>query len=335
MRRMKRILVPVDFSRTSAAALRAAVRVATHAKARIHLLHVCPVPHGPVEAFRTLRELRAEGGEGQGRKEHDTLAAWAERYGNGCGKIQTWLAMGKPGDEIALAAEQLRADLIVMGTRGLGGLQGVLLGSTAAETVRSAGVPVLTIGAGSGPGFDPRRVLVGDDLGAGGASAIDAAGGMFDPARTRVLLLHVIDPGPFAYTGVSEWGWAPVPSIPIGDEKELLTELEKRAARLRRKGFRVECLVANGSPAVLIVQAAQKWRAKAIVLATHGRTALARLVIGSTAEVVVRQARCPVLTVKPAPRAARAVAVKPRGLAKDARPGGAPGPKIEANTAVH
>jgi nucleotide-binding universal stress UspA family protein len=207
MTHVRRILVPVDFSRTSAAALRAATRIAARIHARIHLLHVLPVPHGPVQALRALRELRAEGGHGQERvasgKERDTLTAWAERVGSECGKVSTWLAMGKPGEEIVLAADQLKADLIVMGTRGLNGFRGVLLGSTAAETVRSAGVPVLTIGGGAT--FDPRCVLVADDLGPGGLAAVEAAGSMFDPATARVLLLHVIDPGPFVYTGVSEW----------------------------------------------------------------------------------------------------------------------------------
>lgn len=328
MKRLKRILVPVDFSRTSAAALRAAERIAIRSKARMHLLHVCPVPHGPLETFRTLRELRAEGGEEEGRKERDTLAAWAERCrkvcGESAGKVQTWLAMGKPGDEITLAAEQIGVDLIVMGTRGLNDFRSALLGSTAAETVRSAGVPVLTIGAGSGQAFDPRRVLVADDLGPGGIAAIEATDGMFDPGTARVLVLHVIDPGPVVYTGVSEWGWAPTPSIPFGDDARVLAELEKRATWLRKKGFRVECLVANGSPAIVIARIAQKWRAKALVLATHRRTALARLVIGSTAEAVVRSAPCPVLTVKPTVHTMQATPAKPRVSAKGARPRVAP-----------
>jgi nucleotide-binding universal stress UspA family protein len=225
--------------------------------------------------------LQEEGGEAGGRlrrpgkggagsvKEHQTLVALAARYERECGKIPIWLAMGRPGEEIVLAADQLRADLIVMGTRGLSGLRGVLLGSTAAETVRSAGVPVLTLGAGGRAPFDPRRVLVADDLGVGGLAAIDAAASMFDPGTSRLLLLHVIDSGPFVYTGVSEWGWAPTPVTPPGNGKHALADLEKRAARLRKRGFRVECAVADGSPAATIAAIADKWKARALVLATR------------------------------------------------------------------
>jgi nucleotide-binding universal stress UspA family protein len=341
MKRVRNILVPVDFSRTSAAALRAAVRIALRTKARIHLLHVLPVPHGPLQALRTLRELREEGrpaggGPAADRKERDTLATWARRVekkaGKECGKVSTWLAMGKPGEEIVLAADQLSVDLVVMGTRGLDGIRGVLLGSTAAETVRSAGAPVLTMSGGAG--FDPRSVLVADDLGVGGLAAIDATGSMFDPATSRVLMLHVIDPGPFLYTGVSEWGWAPTPSSPPGDGKRVLADLEKRAVRLRKKGFAVECVVAEGSPAATIAGVAQKWKARALVLATHQRTALARLVMGSTAEALVRRAPCPVLTVKPVPRAVR-VQKPRRGSGLPAHTGGTPGQKTEASAAHH
>jgi nucleotide-binding universal stress UspA family protein len=242
--------------------------------------------------------------------------------------------MGRPGDEITLAAEQIGADLIVMGSRGLNEFRGALLGSTAAETVRSAGVPVLTIGAGSGKAFDPHRVLVADDIGPGGIAAIEATEGMFDPESARVLVLHVIDPGPLVYTGVSEWGWAPPPSIPLGNDTRVIAELEKRATRLRKKGFQVECLVANGSPAIVIARIAQKWRAKAVVLATHRRTALARLVIGSTAEAVVRSAPCPVLTVKPTVHTVQDTPAKPHVSAKGARPGVAPGTKLHVSHAA-
>ena len=299
MKRVRRILVPVDFSGESASALRAAVRLAPRTGARIDLLHVLQVPHGPLQAFRTLREMRLEGWG----VEEDTLAAWAKRVEKAGVKISIWVAMGKPGEEIVLAADQLDVDLVVMGNRGLSGLRGVLLGSTAAETVRSAAVPVLTIGAGAA--FDPRRVLVADDLGAGGLAAIGAARSMFDPGTARVLLLHVIDPGALVYTGVSEWGWAPTPNVPPGDPCRVRADLEKRATGLRKIGFRVECLVAEGSPAATIAEIAEKWKARTLVLATHQRTALARLAVGSTAETLVRRAICPVLTVKSVPRALR------------------------------
>lgn len=74
--------------------------------------------------------------------------------------------------------------------------------------------------------------------------------------------------------------------------------LEREAEELRELGVPVEAhLVEEEPPSRAIVAAAQRLRCGVIVLATHGRSGLAHLLIGSTAEKVVRSARCPVLTV--------------------------------------
>jgi nucleotide-binding universal stress UspA family protein len=77
----------------------------------------------------------------------------------------------------------------------------------------------------------------------------------------------------------------------------------------------VDRLVLEGLPAAEILGLAQKVRSDLIVMGTHGRTGLGRLLMGSVAEQVVRHARCPVLTVK-AP--SRKAASKPGSLPKPA-----------------
>ena len=73
--------------------------------------------------------------------------------------------------------------------------------------------------------------------------------------------------------------------------------LERLAARARRHGLRVSTRLEVGAPASAIVRAARKERAAMVVLGTHGRTGLPRLLLGSVAERVIRTARCPVVTV--------------------------------------
>ena len=73
--------------------------------------------------------------------------------------------------------------------------------------------------------------------------------------------------------------------------------LERLAARARRDGLRVSKRLAAGAPASAIVRAARKERAAMVVLGTHGRTGLPRLLLGSVAERVIRTAACPVVTV--------------------------------------
>jgi len=61
----------------------------------------------------------------------------------------------------------------------------------------------------------------------------------------------------------------------------------------------VEEMIAHGDPAAEIVRVAEERDVDLIVISSHGRTGLGRIIFGSTAEAVVRRARCPVLVVKP------------------------------------
>ncbi len=104
----------------------------------------------------------------------------------------------------------------------------------------------------------------------------------------RVILLHVAPPPATAIGGVM----TPDP----GHHEECWEQLR----RLQPEDSRVpvERLLAEGSPAEAILRAAQERHCDLIVMGTHGRTGLGRLLMGSVAEEVVRKARCPVLTVK-------------------------------------
>jgi nucleotide-binding universal stress UspA family protein len=84
----------------------------------------------------------------------------------------------------------------------------------------------------------------------------------------------------------------PWPSIEEAQAK--LRELESQA-----NGVRVESQVMEGDPVDMILRAAEETNSDVIVMGTHGRTALSRLLLGSVAEGVLRKAPCPVLTAKP------------------------------------
>ena len=100
-------------------------------------------------------------------------------------------------------------------------------------------------------------------------------------------------------------GWTPLAEpLPAA---ELGGQLEDAAARdlpafsksPEFEGLEVEDLIARGEPAAEIVRVAEERGAGLIVISSHGRTGLGRILFGSTAESVVRHARCPVLVVKP------------------------------------
>ncbi|HTU17796.1 MAG TPA: universal stress protein [Gemmataceae bacterium] len=109
--------------------------------------------------------------------------------------------------------------------------------------------------------------------------------------NARLVLLHVLPPPLVIYAG----GPVPAETWPSVEEaKERLHQLEGQARRVR-----VESQVLEGDPVDMILRAAEETHSDVIVMGTHGRTALSRLLLGSVAESVLRRSPCPVLTAKP------------------------------------
>lgn len=134
--KLKRILVPVDFSTCSNKALQYALPFARQFKADVVLLHVV-VPHPAVPELGPV-DMEAMS---DGRAELDTLTEKV-RARNRCTAL---LRVGDPAREIVEAARESGADLIILSTHGRTGLAHVLLGSTAERVVRHARCPVLVV----------------------------------------------------------------------------------------------------------------------------------------------------------------------------------------------
>ena len=144
--------------------------------------------------------------------------------------------------------------------------------------------------------FELRRILVPVDFSDTAKKAIQYAvpfGAAFD---AEVLLLHVMQP----YSVPIELGYVP-PEWAESQQKFLgaaREELDKLCAREIGARARARALVREGVPWQEIIAAAQESRADLIILATHGRTGLSHVLLGSVAERVVRHAPCPVLVVR-------------------------------------
>jgi len=115
----------------------------------------------------------------------------------------------------------------------------------------------------------------------------------------RLLCLHVVEPV------VPPVGWTPAGELlPVADFGGQLDEAAARELPAFTRGdelagLEVEEVVTHGEPASEIVRVAEERGVGLIVISSHGRTGLGRIIFGSTAESVVRHARCPVLVVKP------------------------------------
>lgn len=145
------------------------------------------------------------------------------------------------------------------------------------------------------------RILFPTDFSDCANFALPYAAGIARATGAALLCVHVVETvvPAVGYTGMSE----PVPIVDISEQLEdsAERELPKIAACDECAGLDVEEIIEHGDAATEIVRVAQERAVELIVVASHGRTGLGRMLFGSTAEAVVRHATCPVLVVKPPP----------------------------------
>jgi universal stress protein A len=141
--RIRKILVPVDFSECATAALAYAVSFAGQLDASLVLLHIVEPAVGG-ETYLTLTPTLDDTNEHLVEAARERLQAVRQRH-IGQQNSEILVRIGWAPSEIADTAQALGADLIILGTHGHSGLKHVLLGSTAEKVVRQAGCPVLTV----------------------------------------------------------------------------------------------------------------------------------------------------------------------------------------------
>lgn len=144
-----------------------------------------------------------------------------------------------------------------------------------------------------------RSILLPTDFSECGNFALSYAASLARTFEASIICLNVIEPlvPTVGYSGMTE-------PLPIADITEQLEdsaerELPKLAECDDCEGLNVEEMVVHGDAAAEIVRVGKEREVDLIVIASHGRTGLGRILFGSTAEAVVRHAHCPVLVVKP------------------------------------
>ena len=144
-----------------------------------------------------------------------------------------------------------------------------------------------------------RSILLPTDFSDCGNYALSYAASLARTFGASIICVHVIEPmvPTVGYSGMTE----PLPIADITDQLEdsAERELPKLAEREEVAGLKIEEMIVHGEAASEIVRVAKERNVDLIVVSSHGRTGLGRILFGSTAEAVVRHASCPVLVVKP------------------------------------
>lgn len=288
--RFTKILCPIDFSEGSRQAMRTAARIANEHDAELVLFHAWYIP--PVMEDGTsilppsvIDEIAADAKRAldDAVQEATTLGA---RHAGGA------LAHGTPWAEVTRKLEQQAFDLCVIGTHGRTGLKRIFLGSVAEKVVRHAPCSVLVVRLDS-KAQPFVHALCPTDFSESARQAVALAPSLVTPAGT-ISLLHVTEAPVSVSRDVSLTDF--VKDLDRRATAALTTEAarlqpltEARVAMLSRVGAAgAETLAAiDADPSIDLV-----------VMGSHGRTGIARVLLGSVAEKVVRHARCPVLVTR-------------------------------------
>lgn len=210
--------------------------------------------------------------------------------------VTTRVLVGRPATVLVARARETGADLLVMGSRGRGPIASMVLGSVSAEVATDAPCPVLVARTAT-----LRRVIVALDGTPEADRVVEEVAAL---ALLRDAHLHVVSVAPSVIPG---------PGILLGGGFGLSIatyedavasarhDLEQRAAiaaaHLAGEGMDVTWSVPEGDAAATLIDTAVRGNADLIVVGTHGRTGLTRLVLGSVARNVLLHAHTSVLVL--------------------------------------
>jgi nucleotide-binding universal stress UspA family protein len=298
---IRTIVVGVDFSPVSEVACRQAVGVARRAGARVVLAHAAAIPEQPEGLPSSMSDTaQAYLGVLRGRMADDkrTLAEIGERLGGQGVDISHVLVDGFPDDALVTAAHDLGAELIVTGSHGRRGLGRILLGSVAERVVRAAPVPVL-VGRGAHDAADGgfHRILVATDFSDASERGFDLALSIAAEGAA-VELVHFWQLPALSRAHAADEVDATLADIRAGMEQHGAERGAEALATRDTTRASVRYSLREGDARDGIVDLARIAGCDLIVVGSHGRRGLRRLLLGSVAESTVRHAPCSVLVAR-------------------------------------
>jgi hypothetical protein len=283
MGKYRKILVAFDGSEAGKNALREAFKLARDNHKWITVITINPPYRGDLDLIgvSNISELL----KGSGEKILAEAREIAETEG---ALIKTRLEEGEIFEKIIEVAEEERCDLIVMGRQGITNLKKTLMGSVTAKVIGHFQGKILVVPENATLGW--KNILVGTDGSRYSDIAIEEAVNYARSYGGVLKLVQVVD--------VTEEFQAHAPELIeklIARAKENLKNIKQK---LQQKGINVETFVREGEPYKIITELATDLKSDVIVLGSHGKTGLHKLLMGSVTERVIGYSPCPVLIVK-------------------------------------
>lgn len=283
MGRYRKILVAVDGSETSRNALRQAFRLAVDEKCWITVTSVIPPYTGDLDltGVKDIRASLAKPCE-DALREADRIAEEERAL------IKTVCEEGETYERIVDLAEAENCGIIVMGRRGADRFGRVLMGSVTARVIGHTQRDILVVPGSARLGW--RKILVGTDGSRFSRVATDKAIDFARSYGSELKVISIVDVPPELN--------AEAPAVVedmVRKAKEYTAAVRKQA---EEAGVAVESFVGEAEAWEAIIRTAEEQSVDMIVMGSHGRTGLRRLLMGSVTEKVIGFAPCPVLVVK-------------------------------------
>jgi nucleotide-binding universal stress UspA family protein len=283
MGKYRKILVAVDGSESSRNALLQAFRFAVDEKCWITVTSVVPPYDGEVEIVG-VKDIRASL-----RKPCDDALSHARQFAEQeRALIKTVLEEGEAHERIVDLADAENCDLIIMGRRGLRPVERMLVGRVTARVIGHSQRDVLVVPNGTTVGW--KTIVMATDGSKYSAVAAERAISFAKSYGGELKILSVVD----------------VPTEFYAEAPQAVEDLVRKAkefvavakAQAGSAGVDAETFVGEAEAYEAVNNLAREQKADMIVIGSHGRTGLRRLLMGSVAEKVIGYSTCPVLIVK-------------------------------------
>lgn len=296
---IKRILCPVDLSEFSRHALDHALALAKWYEARVTVLHVFSTPQPLAPAPGMAAEMAYLPPVQPGEITEDVRRSCGPAVTAIGGLVDIEVIEGNAAKEIVRLAEQLPADLVVTGTHGRGGFERLVLGSVTEKVLRSTDVPVLTVPppvtrTGS---VVYKTILCAIEFSGASMRALEYALSLAEETDAHLILLHVVE-GILEKPHVGELAHFSVPEYFRHLEEDAMDRLKAAVPAEARVWCKPDERLAAGKAHREILRVAEEASAELIVMGVHGKGVLNRRLLGSTTHRVIREAGCPVLTLR-------------------------------------
>ncbi|MBI5847377.1 MAG: universal stress protein [Nitrospirae bacterium] len=283
MGRYRKILVAIDGSTSSMHALSESFKFAEHEKCWMTVVSVIPPYLGDLDTTSVGNVMAAM------RKPCEDSLAEAARIAVGAKiMVRTVCEEGETHERIVDLSDAENYDLIVMGRRGQHRLERALVGSVTARVIGYSHRDVLVVPKDAAVGW--QKILIATDGSKYSDAATEKAIDFALSYGGELIILSVVDM-PAEFYGESPEAW-----------DRLVVKARSYADKAKQKaeasGIRVQAFVREAETWQAIIDMTDEMEADTIIMGSHGRTGLKRLLMGSVTEKVIGHARCPVLVVK-------------------------------------